>query len=356
MPGEGRLLTLPAMRTTELGNSGEQVSALALGAMGMGTRADDATSFATLDAYAEDGGGFVDTADGYAWFYAQGTDGGQSEELLGRWLRRTGRRDDVFLATKGAGMVANPRDVYPDGAQSPDWSKAVFVGAGAHTLRAALEGSLRRLGVEHVDLYYVHVDDPSTPLEETLGALAAFVTEGKIRHIGWSNVSSDRLEAIRAAAQQNGLPQPVAVQQQHTYLDPTPGRGFPGADEGQLDYLRGRPDLTLVAYSPLLKGLYDEPAERREQLLAEGRSDGGQAMDELVALDAVATETGATPGQVVLAWMTARRSPSTIPLIGTTRVDRYRQAAAALDLTLTPAQLTRLDAPRVLESSFPPPP
>lgn len=333
------------VRTTELGRSGEQVSALALGAMGMGTRADDATSFATLDAYAEDGGGFIDTADAYAWFYAPGTGGGQSEELLGRWLRRTGRRDRVFLSTKGAGMVTNPREAYPAGARAPDWHRAVFVGAGARTLRAALEGSLRRLGVEHVDLYYVHVDDPSTPLEETLGALAVFVAEGKIRHVGWSNVSSQRLEAIRAVAEGNGFPLPVAVQQQHSYLDASVGRGFPAADEAQLGYLRGHPDLTLVAYSPLLKGLYDAPAGDRARLLAEGPYAGDQAGDRLAVLDAVAAQTGATPGQVVLAWLGQRGSPSTIPLIGTTRADRYRQAAAALDLTLTPAQLARLHAP-----------
>jgi aryl-alcohol dehydrogenase-like predicted oxidoreductase len=334
------------VKTTELDTSGEQVSALALGAMGMGTRADDATSFATLDAYADDGGGFIDTADGYAWFYAPGTDGGQSEELLGRWLRRTRRRDAVFLATKGAGMVTNPRDLYPAGAQAPDWRKAVFVGAGADTLRTALEGkgSLRRLGVEHIDLYYVHVDDPSTPLEETLGALAAFVAEGKIRHIGWSNVSSERLEEIRAVAQRNGFPQPVAVQQQHSYLDPVAGRGFPAVDEAQLGYLRSRSDLTLIAYSPLLKGLYDEPAGRRAQLVAESRDAVDPAMKQLAVLDAVAAETRASPGQVVLAWLAARRSPSTIPLIGTTRVDRYRHAAAALDLELSPSQLALLDA------------
>jgi aryl-alcohol dehydrogenase-like predicted oxidoreductase len=326
-----------------LGRTGEQVSALAIGAMGMGTRADEATSFATLDAYAEDGGGFIDTADAYSWFYAPGTEGGQSEELLGRWLRRrTGRRDEVFLATKGAGMVRNPRDAYPEGAQAPDWRKAEFVGAGAGALREALEGSLRRLGVEHVDLYYVHVDDLSTPLEETLGALASFVAEGKVRHLGWSNVSAERLDAIRDVAARNGFPQPVAVQQMHSYLDRSAGRGFPAADETQLDYLRGRPDLTLVAYSPLLHGLYDSPAEQRARMLTEGRYAGDSATEQLAVLDAVAAEVGASAGQVVLAWMAARSSPSTIPLIGTTRVDRYREAAAALSLTLSAEQLSRL--------------
>jgi len=336
------------MRTTRLGGSDEQVSALALGAMGMGTRADDATSFATLDAYAQDGGGFIDTADAYAWFYAPGTDGGQSEELLGRWLRRTGRRDEVFLATKGAGMVTNAHEVYPAGADAPDWRTARFAGAGAGTLRAALEGSLRRLGVEHVDLYYVHVDDPATPLEETLGALADLVGEGKIRYLGWSNITSERLEAIRAVAEHEGLPQPVAVQQQNSYLQ-RGARGLPAADDAQLEYLCGRPDLTLVAYSPLLQGLYDAPAAERARVVAEGGytagSAPGSARDRLAALDAVAADIGASPGQVALAWLAARHSPSTIPLIGTTKVERYREAAVALDLPLTPDHLARLDGP-----------
>jgi aryl-alcohol dehydrogenase-like predicted oxidoreductase len=99
----------------------------------------------------------------------------------------------------------------------------------------------------------------------------------------------------------------------------------------------------LVAYSPLLKGLYDEPAERRAQLVSEGRYAGGSAAEKLAVLDSVAAEVGASPGQVVLAWMADRESPSTIPLIGTTKVDRYRQAAAALDLKLTADQLDRLE-------------
>ena len=327
------------MKSTELGSTGESVSALALGCMGMGTRADDETSFATLDAYAEDGGGFLDTADCYAWFFARGTSGGQSEELIGRWLKRTGRRDRTFIATKGSGQVTNAAEAWPAGAPSADWTRTRFVGAGASTLRESLEGSLRRLGVDHVDLYYVHVDDRSTPLEETLATLAGFVAEGTVRHLGWSNVRTWRLERIRALCAANGWPQPVAVQQAHSYLprSASPDTNVSEVDGEQLDYLRERPDLALVAYSPLLAGSYDDPARHRS--LGDRGPESGR---RLAALDEVAAEVGASPGQVVLAWLAAQRSPRVIPLIGSTRVERYREAQQAMDLELTDDQLSRL--------------
>jgi aryl-alcohol dehydrogenase-like predicted oxidoreductase len=333
------------MNTVELGRTGEQVSALALGCMGMGTLADDQTSFALLDRYAEDGGSFLDTADCYAWFYRRGTDGGQSEELLGRWLARSGRREQTFVATKGSGLVHNPQEAWPEGAAGADWSKVDFYGAGGDILRTSLEGSLRRLGVDVIDLYYVHVDDRSTPLEETLSALAAFVQEGKIRHIGWSNVRTWRLERIRALCAANGWPQPVALQQAHTYLpERAGGDAISIVDGEQLDYLRERPDLSLVAYSPVLKGVYDlPPAQRAEHDVMSGYA-GESATRRFAVLDEIAAETGARPSSVVLAWMLAQDSPAVIPLIGTTKVARYEDAAAALDLKLTPEQLTRLNA------------
>ncbi len=182
------------MQNVLLGNTSEPVSKLALGCMGLGTLTDDEASFALLDRYAEDGGQFLDTADCYAWWWHDSRTGGQSEEVIGRWLARTGRRDQTFVATKGTGRVVNAEVAMPAGAEQADWSKAEFVGAGAQTLRTSLEGSLRRLGVEHIDLYYVHVDDRSTALEETLETLAGFVQEGKVRHLagrtctpgGWS--------------------------------------------------------------------------------------------------------------------------------------------------------------------------
>jgi aryl-alcohol dehydrogenase-like predicted oxidoreductase len=333
------------VNTTELGTTGEKISRLALGCMGMGTLADDETSFALLDRYAADGGTFLDTADCYAWWWAKGTPGGQSEELIGRWLARSGRRDRTFIATKGTGRIRDLDAVWPAGSDVADWGAAQFVGAAAGTLRTSLEGSLRRLGVEHIDLYYVHVDDRSTALEETLQTLADFVQAGKVRYLGWSNVRTWRLERVRGLCAANGWPQPVALQQQHSYLQRRAGLDHLSiVDAEQLDYLREREDLSLVAYSPLLKGLYDAPAAERPGHPGIGPYAGDAAARRLAALDAVAAETGYKPGQVVLAWMAAQRSPRVIPLIGTTKVARYREAAHALDLELTVDQLAALGA------------
>src|ERR1700729_1870588 len=128
------------LNTVELGTTGQKVSQLALGCMGMGTLAGDEASFALLDQYAADGGTFLDTADCYCWWYARGTPGGQSEELLGRWLARSGRRDRTFLATKGSGRIQDPDAPWAAGSGTADWRKAKFVGAGRATLRTSLEG------------------------------------------------------------------------------------------------------------------------------------------------------------------------------------------------------------------------
>jgi aryl-alcohol dehydrogenase-like predicted oxidoreductase len=333
------------MRTVELGRTGEQVSQLALGCMLMGTRTDEESSFRMLDRYTEAGGSFLDTADCYAWWERRGSGGGESEELLGRWFARSGRRDDVFLATKGSALVSHHDQVWGDRAE-PDWDVARrnFVGAGADTLRRSIDASLRRLGVDHVDLYYVHVDDRSTPLEETLEALAGIVRAGKVRHLGWSNVSTWRLERIRQLCDRYGWPAPVAVQQQHSYLRPRPGvphLSIVGVE--QLDYLRAHDDLTLVAYSPILKGVYDDPAKRRDHYLMQTYR-GPDTDARFAALDEVAAEVGATPNQVVLAWLMRQTSPPMVTLIGPRTPQQYESALPALDVKLTDEQAARLDA------------
>jgi len=334
------------MKPIELGTTGEQVSRIALGAMGMGTDTDDPTSFALLDRFLSDGGTFIDTADCYSWWSAQGTNGGQSEEVLGRWLARSGARDQVFLSTKGTARLIDPAEVWPVGQELPNWDLARqrYVGAGATVLRESLEGSLRRLGTDHVDLYYVHVDDWTTPLEETLEALASFVSEGKVRYIGWSNVRTWRLERIRQLCLTNGWPAPVALQQEHSYLQRRAGlRHTSIVDDEQLDYLESNPDLMLVAYSPVLKGIYDASPTERETAWNYAPYAGDHSLARLAVVDRLAADLGVLPSQVVLAWMVAQTSPRIIPLIGTTKVTRYAQAAAALDLALTDVQLKELD-------------
>jgi aryl-alcohol dehydrogenase-like predicted oxidoreductase len=309
----------------------------------MGTSTDEPTSTQILQRYLDAGGTFLDTADCYAWWPdapagAAPFTGGESETLLGRWFARSGRRDDVFLATKGSAWVADPAAARAGRVSPP----AQYAGAGGDTLRHALDRSLRRLGVEHVDLYYVHVDDLATPLEETLQALAGLVAAGKTRHIGWSNVSTARLERIAALCAEHGWPAPVAVQQEHSYLRPaTPTVSV--VDDAQLAYLRAHPELTLVAYSPILKGVYDDPAKRQTHHVMQPYA-GPDADARFATVSRLAKQLGVTGNQLVLAWLLHQRDPARVTLVGPRTLAHYDAAVAALDLTLDAETLAALAA------------
>jgi aryl-alcohol dehydrogenase-like predicted oxidoreductase len=322
-----------------LGTTGEHVSQLALGCMLMGTSTNEPDSFTILDRYVAAGGTFLDTADCYAWWPGPEYTGGESESVLGRWFARSGRRDEVFLATKGSAWVADPQ-----AARAGRLSDAEkYAGAGGDTLRHALDSSLRRLGVDHVDLYYVHVDDKHTPLEETLEALAGLVAAGKTRYLGWSNVSTWRLERIRQLCDRYGWPAPVALQQEHTYLRRRPGIDTVSVvDDEQLRYLRAHDDLTLVAYSPILKGTYDDPVKQRD-LPQMSAYRGADSDARLAVVAKVAAELGLTGSQLVLAWLLHQDAPRRVALIGPRTVPQYDSAVAALDATLDRAVLDTLD-------------
>ncbi|MFC0532680.1 aldo/keto reductase [Phytohabitans kaempferiae] len=329
------------MDTVALGNTGERVSRLALGAMLMGTLTNEADSFEILDRYLGAGGSFVDTADCYAWWPGPGNRGGESEALLGRWLAKRGRRDDVFLATKGSAWVERAEQVR--GAPWEVFSKE-YAGAGGDTLRKAIDGSLKRLGTDHVDLYYVHVDDRSTPIEETLDVLAEIVKSGKARHIGWSNVRTWRLERVRQVAERNGWPAPVALQQQHSYLRRRAGLSHSSiVDDEQMDFLRANPEVTLVAYTPILKGVYDDPEKRRGHGIMTAY-EGPDAEARLAVLTELAGELGVTPNQLVIAWLLHQTDPAMVTLLGSRTVEQFEAALPALDVKLDAAQLARLDA------------
>jgi aryl-alcohol dehydrogenase-like predicted oxidoreductase len=318
------------VQTTELGRTGEQVSQLALGTMWMGTRTDEATSFAMLDRYLELGGSFVDTANCYSWWRIPGTTGGESETVLGRWFASRGNRDRVFLSTKGGAWVADP-------------SRPKYSGAGAATLREELDASLRRLGTDHIDLYYVHVDDLATPLEETLEALDGFVQAGKIRHVGWSNVRTWRLERILGLCARHGWAAPVSVQQQHTYLRTRAGvNTLSIVDDEQLDHLRANPRVSLVAYSPILNGIYDDVAKRATDAKFPDYA-GPDADVRLATLTELADELGARPNQLVLSWLVHQTDPNVVALTGPRTLDQFDAAMGALNVKLSDEQLTRLD-------------
>lgn len=313
-----------------------EVSVLSLGAMLFGSATDEATSFAILDRYVEAGGTFIDTSDNYA-FWQDGGQGGQSEELLGRWRRSRGVGDEVVIATK---LGARPLAAGTSYLDNPE-------GLSAKVIRESAERSRERLGVEKIDLLYAHIEDRTVPLRETVEGFAELVGEGTVGLLGASNHRAWRVERARAIAAAAGLPGYEVLQYHRSYLPPRldlPGDLDPDGDVGFVgpdlaSYLRAEPQLTLVAYSPLLKGAYARP----ERLGAE--YDLPSTPARLAALGAVAAETGATVNQVVLAWLLGSEVP-TIPLVGFSSVAQLDESLAAVDLELSPEQRARLDDAR----------
>ncbi|MFE2578797.1 aldo/keto reductase [Streptomyces sp. NPDC059378] len=311
-----------------------EVSVLALGAMLFGSRTDEKTSFAVLDRYVEAGGNFIDTSDNYA-FWEDGGQGGQSEELLGRWRRSRGVGDEIVIATKLGAAPLAPGTSYLD---NPE-------GLSAKAIREAAERSRERLGMERLDLLYAHIEDPTVPLAETVEGFAALVAEGTVGLLGVSNHAVWRVERARALAAAAGLPGYEVLQYQHSYLRPRtdlPSGLFPdgslgGADGQLLGYLRAEPELTLVAYSPLVGGAYT----RADKPLPPDYDHPGTPA-RLAVLRDVARETGATVNQVVLAWQLGGPLP-VVPLAGASSVAQLEENLAAVELELTVSQRDRLD-------------
>lgn len=312
-----------------------EVSVLALGAMLFGSLTDEKTSFAILDRYAEAGGNFIDTSDNYA-FWTDGSQGGHSEELLGRWRRSRGVGDEIVIATKLGARPLAPGTSYTDNAE----------GLSAKMIRDAAEASRERLGVEKLDLLYAHIDDHTVPQSETVEGFGALVEQGTVALLGVSNQAMWRVERARALAAAAGLPGYEVLQYQHSYLRPrldVPSDLFPDGSLGHagpelLGYLRAEPALTLVAYSPLLAGAY----VRADKPLPPDYDHPGTA-SRLSVLRAVARETGATVNQVVLAWQIGGELP-VVPLAGASSVVQLEENLAAVDLELSAGQRARLDA------------
>jgi aryl-alcohol dehydrogenase-like predicted oxidoreductase len=335
------------MRYTTIGHdpsSAHKVSLLSLGAMRFGTTTDEATSFAILDRYVAVGGNFIDTSDNYA-FWAHQTQGGESEALLGRWRASRGVGDEVVIATK-----VGARPLVP----AADFD-APREGLSRAAIRTASQQSRERLGVERIDLYYAHIPDDSVPLEEQVAAFGELVADGTVGLLGLSNHWAWQLERARTLAAAAGPARPDAagpaqvdvLQYHHTYLrmrTDIPDRRFSPdgeigvADGSILSYLRSQPNLTLVAYSPLLNGAYTRPEKQLERAY-----DHPGTRARLDALDQVVKETGATANQVVLAWLIGGDLPI-VPLVGASSVAQLDESLAAVDLELTPEQRQRLDA------------
>lgn len=312
-----------------------QVSVLSLGTMRFGTDTDEATSFAILDRYVAAGGTFVDTANCYA-FWANGTQGGESEALVGRWRRSRGIGDEVVIATKLGARPLAPGTGFVDNAE----------GLSAAVIRDSSAASRRRLGVDRLDLLYAHIEDPATPLEETVEGFAGLVADGTVGLLGVSNHWAWKVERSRAIAASRNLPGYEVLHYHHTYLrrrtdvpGPLSVDGEQGVASGDLmSYAREHPGLALVAYTPLLSGAYS-----RDDKPLDPELDHPGTPRRRAAVREVAAETGATANQVVLAWLLGGDVP-VIPLVGASSVAQLDESLAAVDLDLTVDQRARLDA------------
>lgn len=309
------------MNTPELGTTGEQVSALCFGAMRCGTLQNEAESFATLDQYFEAGGRFIDTANNYAHWY-EGGQGGESETVLGKWMKARGNREQIFLATKV-------------GFNTPEVGSSL----SRKTILREIGRSLERLQTDYVDLYYAHTDYREDPLEEALGTFNELREAGKVKHVGCSNMRAWRIAEARHLSQQHGWTKYCCVQQRHTYLRPQPGATFAPqlvANEDLFDYCREHSEVSLLAYSPLLGGAYS----RSDREIPE-QYRGADSNARLACLQEVADEVDATRHQVILAWM-LQGNPAVLPVISATNSEQLEENLGALELTLTMEQLERL--------------
>jgi aryl-alcohol dehydrogenase-like predicted oxidoreductase len=303
-----------------IGDSGISIAPLALGGNVFDWTADEATSFAILDAFVDAGGTMIDTADVYsAW--VPGHKGGESEALIGRWLKRDPtKRQRMVIATK-VGFMA---------------------GLAPETIAPSCDASLQRLGIEQIDLYYQHKDDESVPLADSLGEFDRLAKAGKIRAIGLSQFTPPRLRQAMDTAAANGLLKPCCLQTWYNLVERE-------KLEGELRDTALANGLGIFPFYSLANGflsgkyrskadLDKSPRGTRSAALLEGKG-----LRVLAELDAIAAETGAALATIALAWTMAQ--PGIVAaLASATSVEQLTELTAAMDLTLTPDQIARLDA------------
>jgi aryl-alcohol dehydrogenase-like predicted oxidoreductase len=312
------------MKTRKLGGSGLEVSPICLGGNVFGWTADEPTSFSILDEFVGAGFDFIDTADVYSR-WVPGHKGGESEIVLGNWFKRSGKRKKVILATK-VGIELAP--------EKKGLSKAYIL--------RAVEDSLERLQTDYIDLYQSHIDDASVPLEETLGAYDQLIKQGKVRAIGASNYSAERLAESLKVSQQHGLPRYECLQPHYNLYERA---GY----EKDLEPLCLKEDIGVIPYFALASGFLTGKY-RSESDLTKGPR--GQMVKKylvergfriLAALDEVAAKLHCTPGKVAIAWLIARPS-ITAPIASATSVEQLKDLVDAANLQLDADSIKTLDA------------
>jgi aryl-alcohol dehydrogenase-like predicted oxidoreductase len=303
-----------------IGDSGIEVAPLALGGNVFGWTADEPTSFALLDAFVDAGGTMIDTADVYS-SWVPGHKGGESEIVIGRWLKRDpAKRDKVVIATKVGFMAGLALDV----------------------IGPACDASLERLGIDTIDLYYQHKDDESVPFADSLGAFERLVEAGKIRAVGLSQITPERLEEALATSRQLGLTPVSALQPWYNLVER-------GKFEDELRAIALRHGLAVFPFFSLANGFLTGKYRSRDDLGKSVRGTRnveyleGKGMRVLEALDQVAAEAGAALATISLAWTMAQPAIAA-PIASATSVDQLAELTAAMHLTLSVDQIARLDA------------
>ena len=312
------------VNSRELGRSGLQVSKICFGGNVFGWTADEATSFSLLDAWVDAGMNFIDTADVYSR-WVPGHTGGESETIIGKWLKQTGKRDRIVLATK----VGKPMG-------------DAMVGLAPAYIRSAVEASLKRLQTEVIDLYQSHDDDPNVPLEDTLGAYADLIKAGKVRAIGASNFTASRLAEALAVSARLGLPRYESLQPLYNLMERP-------AFEAELEKVCIDHGIGVINFYALASGFLSGKYRSEADL---GKSARGQGVKKyltqkglhvLDALDAVAQRLNATPAQVALAWQIARPG-ITAPIASATSLAQLDGLVAAARLQLDADAIRAIDA------------
>lgn len=312
------------MEKRQLGQSSLHVYPITFGGNVFGWTADEKTSFSLLDGFVGAGFNFIDTADVYSRWHP-GNTGGESEVIIGNWLKARGGRDKIVLATKlGIEMAPGKK------------------GLSRKYMMQAVEDSLRRLQTDYIDLYQSHRDDPETPIEETLSAYADLIKQGKVREIGASNFSAERMAESLKISTEKGLPRYQSLQPQYSLVERT-------EFEGPLEELCLREKIGVIGYYSLASGFLT--GKYRSKADMEGRLRGARVEKYLndygfgvvAALDDVAKRYNVKPGQVAIAWLIARPSV-TAPIASATNLDQLKELMGAAEVTLDAAAIQQIDA------------
>jgi aryl-alcohol dehydrogenase-like predicted oxidoreductase len=309
------------MQKRTIGTSDLQVAPLVFGGNVFGWTADERTSFSILDAFVDHGLNFVDTADVYsAW--VDGHAGGESETIIGKWFKESGKRDKIVLATK-VGMLEKR------------------AGLSAANIAAAVDDSLRRLKTDYIDVYFSHLDDDKTPLDETLGAYQKLIQAGKVRVIGASNYTGERLEEALKVSKDSGLPAYQILQPEYNLYDRE-------AYETGLEPVAEANKIAVVTYFSLASGFLSGKYRSKEDMQGKARGSrvekylNARGLKILDALDEVARRNDTTPATIALAWVIARPSV-TAPIASATSVKQLESLAQATRISLVPDDIRTLD-------------